>query len=273
MGVLSIKERACMWCGSVIRTVSPTIRICGVCRAARRCKECLSAIPLEKPIKARFCSQRCARKWSARNNPKVKAGLVIGRKWPTRKNGPAISKALKGRSFPERRGAKNPKWKGSMSPKAVRNREISRIEYKLWRFSVFKRDGFKCVVCGSKEYLEANHIKLWAEFLELRYSVNNGITLCRKHHQAIRGNESSWERRFDDFVRFASPIELSAEEKEKLLPVVNECSECGSEIVQNRSRGTRSHMGLRFCNKSCYKLFGAKFGYDWRNYSKGRYVA
>jgi hypothetical protein len=51
-----------------------------------------------------------------------------------------------------------------------------------WRKAVFKRDAYACQACGvsgAKKYLEAHHIKSWANFPTLRYEVANGITLCR----------------------------------------------------------------------------------------------
>ena len=57
-------------------------------------------------------------------------------------------------------------------------------EYKDWRMSVYKRDGFTCVVCnkvGGK--LNGHHIKEWAKFPELRLNISNGITMCEDCHK------------------------------------------------------------------------------------------
>ena len=57
-------------------------------------------------------------------------------------------------------------------------------EYKHWRLSVFKRDNFTCVICGDNKggNLEADHIKDFALYPNLRLDVNNGRTLCRNCH-------------------------------------------------------------------------------------------
>ena len=55
-------------------------------------------------------------------------------------------------------------------------------EYKQWRQQVYQRDNYKCVLCGSKEKLNAHHIKSWKDYPALRYDISNGTTLCEKCH-------------------------------------------------------------------------------------------
>lgn len=59
-------------------------------------------------------------------------------------------------------------------------------EYKLWRASVFKRDDYTCQTCGVRGVkLNAHHKKAYALFPELRYSLQNGVTLCETCHKAL----------------------------------------------------------------------------------------
>jgi hypothetical protein len=51
-----------------------------------------------------------------------------------------------------------------------------------WSALVRERDG-KCTECGSIDDLHAHHIKAFKDYPELRYDVNNGITLCGKCHR------------------------------------------------------------------------------------------
>lgn len=78
-------------------------------------------------------------------------------------------------------GDKNPNWKGGITP--INEKIRKSPEYKLWRHSVLIRDNFTCRFClvrGGK--LEADHIKPFALFPELRFAIDNGRTLCRKCH-------------------------------------------------------------------------------------------
>ena len=55
--------------------------------------------------------------------------------------------------------------------------------YEGWRVKVFKRDNWTCQHCGFKGgWVEAHHKKSWAKYVELRYDVDNGITLCKPCH-------------------------------------------------------------------------------------------
>ncbi len=60
------------------------------------------------------------------------------------------------------------------------------VEYKEWRKAVYERDGYTCQLCGSRGVkLNAHHKMQYAHFPELRYAIDNGITLCVPCHKAI----------------------------------------------------------------------------------------
>lgn len=79
-------------------------------------------------------------------------------------------------------GSKNPMWKGGITnPRVVIMRSQ---KYKDWRMSVFKRDRFCCRECKAMGvYLQADHIKSFANFPKLRFEISNGRTLCIPCHR------------------------------------------------------------------------------------------
>jgi len=58
------------------------------------------------------------------------------------------------------------------------------LEYRLWREQVFERDNYTCQMCGERGgKLNADHIKPYNLFKELRTDINNGRTLCENCHR------------------------------------------------------------------------------------------
>lgn len=80
------------------------------------------------------------------------------------------------------KGEKSVHWKGGVTPinEAVRKS----LEYKLWREAVFVRDNYTCQACGvCGVSVQADHIKPFAIYPELRFAIDNGRTLCVPCHK------------------------------------------------------------------------------------------
>lgn len=81
------------------------------------------------------------------------------------------------------RGAGCHFWKGGINGEndTLRHRK----EYKEWRTLVYERDNYTCQCCGMYGVkLNAHHINQFANYPNLRYNIDNGITLCEKCHDA-----------------------------------------------------------------------------------------
>jgi len=77
--------------------------------------------------------------------------------------------------------------------KKVTKREVE------WRKRVFARDKYTCQEPKCKQkggYLEAHHIKKKFDYPELKYVIDNGITLCRKCHEKTFFNEKKFEKKY-----------------------------------------------------------------------------
>ena len=68
-------------------------------------------------------------------------------------------------------------------------RDYNNPAYKEARLKCYKRDGFKCKKCGSKDKIQAHHILSWSTYPHLRFNWENLITLCEKCHKEIKGKE------------------------------------------------------------------------------------
>lgn len=79
------------------------------------------------------------------------------------------------------RGAKNGNWRDGASRKNDLIRKS--VEYLDWKAQVFVRDNRRCVLCGSRERIEADHIKPFSTYPGLRFDVDNGRTLCHDCHR------------------------------------------------------------------------------------------
>lgn len=91
-------------------------------------------------------------------------------------------KARKMKDYVRKTGEDSPRWRGG---RAIFTKHGYRFteEYVKWRLSVFSRDGFKCILCKSKENIQADHIKPKSKYPELIYDIDNGRTLCKKCHK------------------------------------------------------------------------------------------
>lgn len=93
-------------------------------------------------------------------------------------------------------------WKGGITPINLKIR--TSLEYKLWRKSCFERDNFICQKTGiSGGNLQVHHINNFADFPELRFDIDNGITLSQKAHKEfhkIYGKHNNTYEQLNEFL-------------------------------------------------------------------------
>lgn len=80
--------------------------------------------------------------------------------------------------------------------------------YVTWRKDVWSRDKWKCKINNKdcKGRLEAHHILNYANYPELRYDINNGITLCHFHHPKKREEEKRLSPYFMELVSVSKDL-------------------------------------------------------------------
>ena len=107
-----------------------------------------------------------------------KKGIVP---WNTGKKSPWLTERNLTNN-PCKRGKENHMWRGGITPIGQQIR--SSREYILWRTAVFMRDDYTCQNCKQKGgKLEADHIKPFSQYPELRFAIDNGRTLCHECHK------------------------------------------------------------------------------------------
>jgi hypothetical protein len=135
-------------------------------------KEWNKPMPEETKIKIRNTMK--GRKKSAEQIEKNRLGHL------GKKQSPEIIE----KRFRNCRGEKHYKWiKDRSKVKKSEHKHLDGL-YRYWSKEVKNRDNWKCKInnkyCNGK--LEAHHILPWSKFPELRYEINNGISLCHFHH-------------------------------------------------------------------------------------------
>ena len=101
-----------------------------------------------------------------------------------------------------RKGVKHWNWQGGINP--INDTIRKSFEFRIWREAVFTRDSYTCQKCGRLGGEErSHHIKNFAQYPELRFAIDNGITLCKKCHQEfhrIYGKKNNTKEQLEEFL-------------------------------------------------------------------------
>jgi len=117
------------------------------------------------------------------------------------------TKKLTGEGNGHRKGVEFKKgqipWNKGLGNPSENHRIRTSLEYILWRKACFERDSFTCQISGEHGgELVVHHINNFADFPELRTSLNNGITMTKKIHKAFHkkyGNKNNTEEQLIKF--------------------------------------------------------------------------
>lgn len=104
------------------------------------------------------------------------------------------------------KGENHPNWikdRTKLSKKDHRGYYGTDSASREWSISIKKRDGWKCKInnkdCNGR--LESHHILSWKDYQELRYEINNGITLCHAHHPRKKQVEQELSEYFKELIK------------------------------------------------------------------------
>lgn len=133
-------------------------------------------------------------------------GFVVGKESPRKGKKSTTTVWNKGKKLPQFSGVNHPRYIKDRTQIKLQDRK-NNPRYKEWRRIVWTRDSYKCRI-GNEECcgrIEAHHIIPWSESEELRYEVNNGITLCHFHHPIKKSESKEMESSFRRMIDYNLP--------------------------------------------------------------------
>lgn len=195
----------------------------------RKCETCTADFISWFCLKKKFCSRQCywgslkgkpskikGRKCSPEHIEKNRIGHLgqvpwhKGRKNPysleiiTRMVKNRINRTAwhKGKKVPQVGGANHYLWIADRTKLKDDHKDRGGQLHREWSLQVKSRDNWKCRItnqdCNGR--MEAHHILNWKDYPELRYQLNNGITLCHFHHPRKRIDEERYVKAFQELV-------------------------------------------------------------------------
>ncbi len=100
-------------------------------------------------------------------------------------------------------GVNNPNWKPQLEEKNIRN---SNWYYnRTWSKRVKKRDLYMCSICKNRfdsKDLEAHHINSYKMDKISRLNIDEGVTMCKKHHQNFHIKYGRGNNNLEQFQEF-----------------------------------------------------------------------
>ncbi|MDY6862929.1 MAG: HNH endonuclease [Thermodesulfobacteriota bacterium] len=193
-----------------------------------------------------FCNPQCYHKWvfsKKERHPRWKGGGVkkvclycekifyVRKAIDRRGGGKYCSNICKGKYNAHlHTGENNLNWKGGVTK--IHDRLRSSSDYQIWRLKVYRRDRFICQVCKNKSSrknkLHAHHIFKFSEYLDIRFNVDNGITLCQSCHSKIKNYEEKMIPLFKSLIESSetnTPNSTSTKVGEDRVRTIQKCIE------------------------------------------------
>lgn len=123
--------------------------------------------------------------------------------WSKGKTG-VYSEETRKKMSESRKGEKSSNWQGGKTLESFRIRNS--IEFRLWREAVFARDNYTCQKCSERKggSFNAHHIQNFAQYPELCFAIDNGITFCKDCHEKfhkIYGIKNNNKEQIKEFLK------------------------------------------------------------------------
>lgn len=139
-------------------------------------------VPPSRINTGRYCSNICKYKMMSKRQKGKPSNNYLGGWNKGIKMSPLSKETIEKRI----RTIKENKMKNGYKTTQSHRIRISK-KFSDWKDFVFKRDDYTCQLCQKRGGIELNahHIEYFHKYPELRFDVNNGITLCVECHKDI----------------------------------------------------------------------------------------
>ncbi len=138
---------------------------------------------------------------TGKNNPMYGKPSVMG--MLGKKHSENTKKQIQEKQMELVRAGTHHRWKGGITPE--NNKIRTSIEMRLWRNAVFARDNYTCQKTGKRgSNLVAHHILNFAEHKDLRFAIDNGVTLSKDAHtqfHKIYSKKNNTREQLQEFIK------------------------------------------------------------------------
>jgi hypothetical protein len=178
-------------------------------KLGKRCRKCMGVRAREKTalsyeyVSSYFKQHGCELlagsyiNWKTKMKYKCSCGNISYITWTNFKNGNRCKACQHDRTS----GENNPCWNPNLT---YEDRLIGRNtpENHFWQKQVYKKNHYRCVLCGSKKKIRAHHLYGYSAYPDLRYDESNGVVLCKEHHvefHKLYGYGNNTKEQFEEY--------------------------------------------------------------------------
>jgi len=151
------------------------------------------------------------------------------------------------------------------------------VRYSAWRYAVLKRDKNTCQECsflGDGIYIHAHHIQGWNKYPDLRFEIDNGMTLCNschtRLHQKIKCNLDAkgvrWNKGMKMSQEYCNKLKgrtawnKGTSPSEETRKKISETLKGNSLSLETRKKISEALTGREFSVEHCENVSRAKKG-------------
>lgn len=103
-------------------------------------------------------------------------------------------------------GKNHHSYKHGMSKEYRLDRNKSKILNNAWKRKLLKRYGYQCDLCDGKNNLIGHHKDGYNWCIDRRYDVDNGVILCKRHHDSFHKQYGKGDNTNEQYRKFRNYI-------------------------------------------------------------------